>query len=81
NCGYGHGFSVKEVVAAVKAASGVDFEVRLAERRAGDPAALIAAADRIRQKLGWTPAHADLDEIVAGALAWEDRLRSSDKAA
>ncbi len=81
NCGYGDGFSVKEVVAAVKAASGVDFEVRIAERRAGDPAALIAGAEQIREKLGWTPEHASLDEIVTSALAWEEHLRSSDRVA
>ncbi|HOV05325.1 MAG TPA: UDP-glucose 4-epimerase GalE [Hyphomicrobiales bacterium] len=74
NCGYGRGYSVLEVVEAVKRASGVDFEVRLAERRAGDPAALIAGAERIRALVGWEPKHADLDEIVAQALAWERRL-------
>ena len=74
NCGYGRGYSVTEVIKAVKRASGVDFEVRLAERRAGDPAALIAGAERVRAVLGWEPDHADLDEIVSQALNWEMKL-------
>jgi UDP-glucose 4-epimerase len=74
NCGYGSGFSVLEVVEVVKQVSGVDFEVKLSPRRAGDPAAIIAKAERIRAELGWVPAHADLAEIVGQALAWEKRL-------
>jgi UDP-glucose 4-epimerase len=74
NCGYGQGFSVLEVVDVVKRVSGVDFEVRLGPRRAGDPAALVAKADRIRETLGWTPAHADLATIVDQALRWERHL-------
>ncbi len=74
NCGYGRGASVLEVIETVKRASGVDFPVHLAPRRAGDPAALVAGADRIREVLGWVPEHANLDEIVAHALAWEGRL-------
>jgi UDP-glucose 4-epimerase len=74
NCGYGSGFSVLEVVEVVKQVSGVDFEVKLSPRRAGDPAAIIAKAERIRAELGWVPAHADLAEIVGQALGWEKRL-------
>ncbi|MBV9569371.1 MAG: UDP-glucose 4-epimerase GalE [Hyphomicrobiales bacterium] len=74
NCGYGSGFSVLEVVEMVKHVSGVDFEVRLAPRRAGDPAAIIAKTGRIRAELGWTPRHDDLREIVSQALAWERKL-------
>ncbi|AMB43807.1 UDP-glucose 4-epimerase GalE [Methylobacterium sp. AMS5] len=74
NCGYGRGYSVLEVVEVVKRISGRDFEVRLSPRRAGDPAQIIAGADRIRNELGWTPKHDDLDAIVAQALAWEDTL-------
>ncbi|TFZ54149.1 UDP-glucose 4-epimerase GalE, partial [Methylorubrum sp. Q1] len=55
NCGYGRGYSVLEVVEVVKRISGRDFEVRLSPRRAGDPAQIIAGADRIRNELGWTP--------------------------
>jgi UDP-glucose 4-epimerase len=74
NCGYGNGFSVLEVIAAVKRASGRDFAVRFGARRPGDPAALVAQASRIGEVLGWRPAHDDLDGIVADALAWERRL-------
>jgi len=75
NCGYGNGFSVLDVVAAVKRASHTDFAVRNAERRAGDPAALVACADRIHEVLGWEPRLNDLDTIVEHALAWEKRLK------
>ncbi|MBH0238549.1 UDP-glucose 4-epimerase GalE, partial [Methylobrevis albus] len=75
NCGYGDGFSVLEVIDAVKRVSGVDFPVALAPRRAGDPSALIADPSRIRATLGWTPRYQDLDTIVGHALAWEDTLR------
>jgi len=74
NCGYGHGFSVHEVIAAVKRVSGVDFPVTHEARRAGDPIALVAAADKIRAGLGWRPRFDDLDTIVAHALAWERHL-------
>lgn len=76
NCGYGRGFSVKEVISAVKEVSGVDFPVKLAERRPGDPAALIAGADRVREKLGWEPKHDDLEMIVRHALDWEESLKT-----
>jgi UDP-glucose 4-epimerase len=76
NCGYGRGFSVKQVIDVVKQVSGVDFPVRLSARRAGDPASLIAKADRIRDELGWQPAHDDLAEIVGQALAWEEALKT-----
>jgi UDP-glucose 4-epimerase len=75
NCGYGRGCSVKDVVGVVKKVSGVDFPVKLSPRRAGDPASLIAKADRIRNELGWRPQHDDLTEIVTQALAWEESLR------
>jgi UDP-glucose 4-epimerase len=74
NCGYERGFSVLEVIETVKRVSGVDFPVELAERRAGDPAAIVAGNERIRQTLGWTPRYDDLETIVRQALAWESRL-------
>lgn len=74
NCGYGRGFSVLQVVDAVKRVSGRDFEVRLVGRRPGDPSALVADSTRIRDLLGWRPAHDDLDTIVRHAFAWEDAL-------
>jgi len=71
NCGYGHGFSVLEVIDAVKRAAGVDFRVEFAARRPGDPARIVAAADRARALLGWQPQFGELSTIVAHALAWE----------
>ncbi|HEV7285136.1 MAG TPA: UDP-glucose 4-epimerase GalE [Kaistia sp.] len=81
NCGYGRGFSVLEVIEAVKRVSGVDFEVRLAPRRAGDPPSLVAATDLIRSRLGFKPARDDLDLIVADALRWELALQQNAQAA
>lgn len=74
NCGYSRGYSVLQVIDAVKRAAGVDFEVRMAPRRAGDPAAIVAKSDKIRSILGWSPELDDLDKIVAHALNWEDKL-------
>jgi UDP-glucose 4-epimerase len=75
NCGYGHGFSVLEVIDSVKKVSGVDFSVRLGARRAGDPARIVAACERARSLLGWQPQLDDLATIVGHALAWERKLR------
>ena len=74
NCGYGHGYSVREVLAAVERAHGGPVPVVEAERRAGDPAELVSVAERIRTVLGWEPAHDDLDAIVSSALRWEQHL-------
>jgi UDP-glucose 4-epimerase len=74
NCGYGRGFSVLEVIAAVRRAVGHEFPVRMAPRRAGDPMSIVAAADRARALLRWTPLYDDLDTIVRHALAWEHAL-------
>lgn len=71
NVGYGHGFSVKEVIAAMRRVSGVDFAVELAPRRAGDPSVLIADARKIREKTGWRPKFDDLELICKSAYAWE----------
>jgi UDP-glucose 4-epimerase len=75
NCGYGHGFSVREVIEMVKRVSGVDFKVEIAPRRPGDPAQIVAASDRARMMLGWKPQYDDLATIITHALAWEQRLR------
>jgi UDP-glucose 4-epimerase len=71
NCGYGHGFSVLEVIETVKRVSGIDFEVAIAPRRAGDPAQIVADSKAGRATLGWQPRYDDLSTIVAHALAWE----------
>jgi UDP-glucose 4-epimerase len=75
NCGYGHGFSVLEVVETVKRVSGVDFKVDKAPRRPGDPDQIVAASDRARKMLGWQPRFDDLPTIVSHALNWETALR------
>jgi UDP-glucose 4-epimerase len=74
NCGYGRGFSVLEVIDTVKRASGADFKVELAGRRAGDPVQIVASSDRARTLLKWQPQFDDLATIVAHALAWERKL-------
>jgi UDP-glucose 4-epimerase len=76
NCGYGHGATVKEVIEVVKKVSGVDFKVEMGARRPGDPAVIVARADRARETLGWRPKRDDLQEIVAQALDWERRLHN-----
>lgn len=76
NCGYARGYSVLDVIKVVKKVSGVDFPVRLSGRRPGDSEAVVAANDRARATLGWTPQHDDLEEIVRHALAWEKRIHN-----
>jgi UDP-glucose 4-epimerase len=76
NVGYGHGYSVREVLASVERVSGKRLKVREQPRRPGDPPGLIARAERIRAELGWQPRYDDLDAIVRTALAWEQRLLS-----
>jgi UDP-glucose 4-epimerase len=78
NCGYGHGYSVREVVAAVERATGQPLPVREDSRRAGDPPTLVADANRIRELFGWTPQHDDLDRIVRTSLAWERKIASGE---
>ncbi len=74
NCGYGHGFSVKEVIAEVKKVTGIDFPVRHVGRRSGDPPSLIADSSKLRKELGWTPKYDDLEYIVKTAWEWEKKL-------
>ncbi|MDH5275967.1 MAG: UDP-glucose 4-epimerase GalE [Gammaproteobacteria bacterium] len=74
NCGYGHGYSVREVIDAVDRISGTPLVRHEEPRRPGDPAILVAAADRIRAVLGWHPRYDDLDLIVKTALNWERQL-------
>lgn len=74
NVGYGRGSSVREVLAVVKEVSGVDFSVVEAERRPGDPAALVARAERIGRLTDWRPRHNALKTIVADAWRWESKL-------
>lgn len=76
NCGYGRGYSVLEVIDTVKKISGKDFPVEFAPRRAGDPVAIVARADKIRVKLGWKPALDDLSRIVTHAYDWEIKRKN-----
>ena len=75
NVGYGHGYSVREVLAAVERAAGTKLNVREEPRRAGDPPSLVARADRIRNELAWRPRLDDLDTIVRTSLEWERQLK------
>ena len=74
NCGYGYGYSVKEVVEAVKKVSQVDFKIDMESRRAGDPAVLISDNNKIKTKMNWTPKYNDLELICKTALDWEKNL-------
>jgi UDP-glucose 4-epimerase len=75
NCGYSHGYSVREVLESVQRIGGRTLTIRQEPRRAGDPPTLIARADRIRSQLGWTPQLDNLDAIVDSALRWERKLQ------
>ncbi|MEI7816605.1 MAG: UDP-glucose 4-epimerase GalE [Desulfuromonadales bacterium] len=74
NVGYGHGSSVREVLEVVKKVSGADLKIVEAERRPGDPASLVAKADKIRTLTGWQPRYNSLETIVTDAWRWESRL-------
>ena len=81
NCGYGHGYSVREVLAAVERAHGQPLTVVDEPRRAGDPPELVSVADKVREVLGWTPQFDDLDQIVTSALKWERKIAAADPTA
>ena len=74
NVGYGHGYSVREVLKSVERIAGHSLTIREEPRRAGDPPVIVARADRVRSELGWQPRLDDLDTIVKTALQWEQRL-------
>jgi UDP-glucose 4-epimerase len=74
NVGYGHGSSVREVLEIVKVVSGTDFKVVEEERRPGDPASLVAKAEKIKSLTGWQPRYNNLETIVADAWRWESKL-------
>ena len=73
NCGYGKGYSVREVLETVKEIAEVDFPIIETSRRKGDPACVIASAEKIRKVLGWKPRYQCLDQIIRSALAWEKK--------
>jgi UDP-glucose 4-epimerase len=74
NCGYGHGYSVREVISMVNQLHGQPIKTIEEPRRAGDPPSLVARAERVRKVLGWAPKHDDLSVIVKSQLEWEKRL-------
>jgi UDP-glucose 4-epimerase len=74
NCGYGHGYSVREVLDTVARVDGNPLKIHEEPRRAGDPPVLVARADRVRDVLQWTPQHDDLEFIVRTSLEWERKL-------
>ncbi len=74
NCGYGHGFSVKEVVNAARKVTGIDFPIEEAPRRAGDSPELVADSTRLRRVTGWAPKNDDLEFIIKTAWDWEKKL-------
>ena len=74
NCGYGQGYSVLQVIDAVRQSSGRDFEVRLTDRRPGDAVSVVAESKLLKETLGWSPKYDDLSTIVSDALAWEQAL-------
>ena len=75
NCGYGHGYSVREVISSVEKIAGIKLDVREEPRRAGDPPSLVARVDKVRQQLGWSPRLDDIDTIVRSSLEWERHLQ------
>jgi UDP-glucose 4-epimerase len=77
NCGYGHGYSVRQVLESVQRVADRKLVIREEPRREGDPPSLVARADRIRAELGWQPRLDDLDTIVRTALRWEEKLQRS----
>ncbi len=75
NCGYGHGYSVREVISSVEKIAGIKLNVREEPRRAGDPPSLVARVEKVRQELGWSPRLDDIDTIVRSSLEWERHLQ------
>ena len=73
NCGYGHGFSVKEVINKVRQITGVNIKAIETPRRAGDPAMVMSKAEKISKVLGWKPKYDDLDLIIRSAYEWEKK--------
>jgi UDP-glucose 4-epimerase len=81
NCGYGHGYSVREVLEAVEKVNGAPLNISEEERRAGDPPELVAVAEKVRSVLGWQPQYDDLDTIVRTSLEWERKIAARDPSA
>ncbi len=80
NCGYGHGYSVREVLAAVEKKAGIQLDIQSAPRRPGDVATLVADASRMRNHFAWRPRYNDLGVIVRTAIDWERKLAGEARA-
>ena len=76
NCGYGHGYSVREIIDVVRRVSGSALPTRKAPRRAGDPPILVAGIDKMKKLLAWYPRYDDIDIIVRHAWQWEKKLQA-----
>ncbi len=74
NCGYGHGYSVRDIVSAAKKVTGVDFKTEEVGRRPGDPPVLVADSTKLRRELGWRPSFDDIEFIIKTAWDWENKL-------
>lgn len=70
NLGNGNGFTVKEIIEAAEAVTGLTASKEVAPRRSGDPAVLVASSEKIRQDLGWQPEYIDIKSIIATAWRW-----------
>ena len=81
NCGYGHGYSVREVLQAVEKVNGAPLNISEEARRAGDPPELVAVANKVRSVLGWKPQYDDLETIVSTSLDWERKIAARDPSA
>ena len=81
NCGYGHGYSVRDVLSTVERVNGEPLNISEEPRRAGDPPELIAVAERVRTTLGWAPQYDDLEMIVRTSLDWERKIAARDPGA
>lgn len=79
NCGYGRGYSVREVVETARKVTGIDFPAKETGRRAGDPPSLVADSSKIREELDWKPSHDDLEYIIKTSWDWGKKLNSSEK--
>jgi UDP-glucose 4-epimerase len=77
NCGYGHGYSVREVVDTAKKVTGLDFAVQESSRREGDPPVLVADSSKLKKRLHWSPRYDDLGYIIKTAWEWEKKQLSS----
>ncbi|MGH8597722.1 MAG: UDP-glucose 4-epimerase GalE, partial [Gammaproteobacteria bacterium] len=75
-CGYGHGYSVRQVINAIERLNGQRLSVIYTDRRAGDPPELVADASQLKQLFGWQPRYDDLDAIVESSLTWERKIAS-----